>query len=85
MRRLRTRVTVVATVVAVAIMSLAAVAMIAVQQRQLAAAVDASLTESAVELSTELEVSFDGVGHGKWEQGAGSRYDREKGVRIFRL
>ena len=75
MRRLRTRVTVVATVVAVAIMSLAAVAMIAVQQRQLAAAVDASLTESAVELSTELEVSFD-----RGATGGGGRPDCNAGV-----
>ena len=75
MRRLRTRVTVVATVVDVAIMSLAAVAMIAVQQRQLAAAVDASLTESAVELSTELDVSSD-----RGATGGGGRPDRNAGV-----
>lgn len=64
MRRLRTRVTVAATVVAFAIMAVAAVAMVAVQRRQLAAAVDAALTESAVELSKELDVSFERGGRG---------------------
>jgi len=58
-RRLRTRVTVVATVVAFAIMTAAAVVMIVVQQRLLLRAVDTTLAESATELSSELEVSFE--------------------------
>jgi signal transduction histidine kinase len=57
-RRLRTRVTIVAGVVAFSMMSIAAFAMLAYSHRQLLDAVDVALDESVTEVSRDLGVSF---------------------------
>ena len=59
-QRLRTRVTLLATLVGFGIMAIAGVAMLAYQQRQLFDAVDAALEESVDEISKEFDISFDG-------------------------
>lgn len=57
-RRLRTRVTLVATLVALGIMTLAGAAMLAYQENQLFDAVDAALEESIEETSGEFGIQF---------------------------
>ncbi|MCH7790329.1 MAG: HAMP domain-containing histidine kinase [Acidobacteria bacterium] len=57
-RRLRTSVTIVAFAMTFAIMSIAAIVMVAFSHRQLIDAVDVSLEESIDEASSELGVSF---------------------------
>ena len=57
-QRLRTRVTLLASIVSFVLMSLAALAMVLYQREQLYNAVDVSLEESVTEVTRELDISF---------------------------